>query len=67
MVIHQNLLWMEAEPEQLALLLKDPTLSKLLAVRVAPNLAGFRKEDQEKVQARLSKLGHIPAMEGRWS
>jgi hypothetical protein len=67
MVIHQNLLWLEAEPGQLSLLLKDPTLSRLVAVQVAPNLAGFRKEDQEKVQARLAKLGHIPAIEGRWS
>ena len=67
MVIHQNLLWVEADPATLELLLKDPTVAKLLAVQVAPNLAGFRREDQEKLQARLSKLGHIPAIEGRWS
>ena len=67
MVIHQNLLWMEAEASTLDLLLVDPTIAKLLAVRVAPNLAGFRKEDQEKLQSRLSRLGHIPALEGRWS
>jgi hypothetical protein len=67
MALHVNLLWMQADDSTMELLLKDPTLSKLVVARPAPDMAAFRREDQEKLQARLQKLGHIPAITGRWS
>lgn len=65
--IHRNLLWLSAEAASLDLLLKDPTVARMLAVRVSPELAGFRRDDQSKLEARLAKLGHAPAREGRWT
>lgn len=67
MVLHVNLLWMQADEATMELLLKDPSLSKMVVARPSPEIAAFRKEDQEKLQARLQKLGHIPAIKGHWS
>ena len=67
METHLNLLWMQADEATLELLLKDPILSKMAAARPAPDLVAFRKEDQDKLQNRLQKLGHVPAVVGRWS
>ncbi|HND33781.1 MAG TPA: hypothetical protein PKY30_03435 [Myxococcota bacterium] len=65
--IHRNLLWLTADAASLDLLLKDPTVARMLAVRVSPELAGFRRDDQAKLEARLTKLGHAPAREGQWT
>lgn len=65
--VHRNLLWLSGQPEKMELLLKDPSVAKLVALQLSPDLVAFRREDQEKVETRLAKLGHAPARSGRWT
>lgn len=63
--VHSGMLWLQAAPEQMTLLLHDSVLSKLIAGTVAPDLVGILPKNQEKLIARLNKLNQIPAIWGK--
>lgn len=63
--VHTGMIWIQAAPEQMTLLLNDSALSKLIAVKVTPDTIGILPKNQEKLVARLSKLNQFPSIRGR--
>lgn len=63
--VHRNLIWLRADPAALDLLAADPQVARLLLARPAPGIAAVRPADQERLGARLTKLGHVPRIVGK--
>lgn len=58
--IHRGLRWINGPEAQLDLLVRDPVLGPLLVCRPHPTLLGFLPSAQEKVLARLARIGNVP-------
>ena len=63
-IVHAGLVWLRADAAALDLLLADAQLGRMVAARVAPDLAAVRVADRERVLARLAKLGQTPRIVG---
>ena len=60
MTLHRGLLWLSGDAGEIDLLARDPQLATLIAARPHPTLLGFLPSAQEKLTARLMKLGQMP-------